>query len=420
MDSSVYRYFIRELQEQPHDGFSLLPLHFARSQVVLDPESFSSLHLFLKSVICAAGTSSAALLPEIFAEPRIFFGSLFIEAHKALLDVLTGIEPQSHPFRYNGAHLARFLSFCATNNQMAIMAPTDACGRAMLCFLMEGLIHAGWCPNAFEGIAKRAAHSYFVSMKKTLRHMQTGQKAAVLGYLWGAWLLAQKTDGIRDNPLYTFSAVETFEWNIDNENQFYLARNFGKPSVICLIPKSPHEIPHPVFRISCRGKTGLSLYVNNEPVMPEALLEESEIVRPRIAGNKFVYKCRTDAIPGLLWTVVFLLSENTVYRIDVLKLPPCVEPIAIRAEMRLENEARLEEVKKGYFIGNGPENSVIRFIQDPLGFRLGKDGEYGISAFTSGKAALFSGSESMQLVCAWARGKGITALNEIKLLGIFD
>jgi hypothetical protein len=419
MDSSAYRYFIRELQEQPDDGFSFLPLHFTESQVVLDPESFSSLQFFLNSVICAGGTGNAALLPEILAEPRNFFASLFMQAHKALLDMLTGIAPQSHPFRYNGAQLAKFLSFCANKDAMAIMAPTDACGRAMFCFLLEGLIHAGWSPDAFEGTVKRAAHSYFASLKKMLHHMQTGQNAAVLGYLWGAWLLAQKTDCIRYTPLYTFSAVETFEWNIGNKNQSCLARNFGKPSAICLIPKSPHEIPHPVFRISCRGKPGLSLYANNEPVMPEALLEASEIVRPRIAGNKFLYRCRTDAIPGLQWLVVFLFSENTIYRIDVLKIPLSAEPVTIRAEMRLENEARLEEIKKGYFIGKGAENSVIRFIQDPLGFRFERHEESGISVFTSGKGVFF-GHESIQLVFAWAKGKGITALNEIKLLGIFD
>ena len=419
MDSSAYRYFIRELQEQPDHDFSLLPLHFTKSHVVLDPESFISLQLFLNSVIRPNGTDNPVLLPELLTAPRNFFARLFIEAHKAVLDVVTGIDPQFHPFRNNGIHLARFLSFCVINDTTAIISPEDICGRAMFCFLLEGLLFAGWCPDVFNGTAKRAAHSYFISFKKAFHHLKAGQNATALGYIWGAWLLAQKTDAIHDNPLYAFSAVETFEWNIGNENQTYLARNFGTPPVICLMSKSPHEIPHPVFRISCRGKPGLSLYANNEPVMPEALLDASEIVRPRIAGNKFLYRCRTDAIPGLQWTVVFLFSENTVYRIDVLKLPPCAEPVAVRAEIHLENDARLEEVKKGYFTGKGPENIVIRFIQDPLGFRLGEEGEYGISAFTSGKA-LFSGSESIQLVCAWARGKGISALTEIKLLGIFD
>jgi hypothetical protein len=419
MDSSAYRYFISELQEQPGNGYSLLPLQFTKSKAAIDPESFSSLRVFLKSVICAGDTGNAALLPEILAEPCNFFGSLFMQAHNALLDVLSGIAPQSHPFLHNGAQLARFLSFCANKEDAAIIAPGDISSRAMFCFLLEGLLYAGWCPDVFIGTAKRAAHSYFTSFKKKLRHMQTGHNASALGYLWGAWLLAQKTENILDNPLNAFSSTETFAWNMGDENHSCLARNFGNPSVICLISNSPHEIPHPVFRISCVGKTGLSLYANNKPIMPEALLDESEIVRPRIAGNKFVYKCRIDAIPGLQWTVVFLFSENTIYRIDVLKLPPCVEPVAIRAEMRLENETGLEEVKKGYFTGKGPENSVIRFIQDPLGFRLEDPKKNGISIFASGKS-VFSGSESIQLVCAWARGKGITALNEIKLLGLFD
>jgi hypothetical protein len=419
MDSSAYRYFIKELQQQPDDGFEFLPPHFVKSQVALNPESISSLQLFLNSVICICGTANPVLLPEMLAVPRNFFTSLFIEAHKAILDVMTGIDPQSHPFRNNGVHFARFLSFCATNDTTAVISPEDTAGRAMFCFLLEGLLYAGWCPDVFKAAAKRAAHLYFVSLKKTIHQIKTGKNATSLGYLWGAWLLAQKTDNIRDNPINALSASETFEWNIGNESQCYFARKFGTPPVICLISKCHNEIPHPVFRISSREKTGLSLYADNEPIMPEVLLDASEIVRPRIVGNKFVYKCRTDTISDLTWTVVFLFAEGTIYRIDVLKLPPCQGPVTFQGEMRLENEVRLEQIKQGYFSGKGPENSVIRFIQDPLGFRFDRQKERAISVFTSGKG-IFSPKEPMQLVCAWARGKGISALTEIKLLGIFD
>jgi hypothetical protein len=419
MDSSAYRYFIIELQQQPDNSFTLLPLHFVKSGVVLNPDSFSSLQLFLKSNISARDLHNGTLLPEMLAEPRNFFASLFIEAHKAVLDVVTGIDPQSHPFRNNGIHLARFLSFCAINDTTAIISPDDIYGRAMFCFLLEGLLYAGWCPDVFNGTAKRAAHSYFVSLKKTFHQIKTVQNATALGYMWGAWLLAQKTENIRDNPFNALSESETFEWNIGNESQCYFARKFGTPPVICLLLKGHHEIPHPVFRISSREKTGLSLYANNESIIPEALLEASEIVRPRIVGNKFVYKCSTDAISDLTWTVVFLFTEGTIYRIDVLKLPPCHGPVTFRGEMRLENEVRLEQIKQGYFTGKGPENSVIRFIQDPLGFRLESQEETGISTFSSGKG-VFSGNEHIQLVCAWARGKGISALTEIKLFGIFE
>jgi hypothetical protein len=92
--------------------------------------------------------------------------------------------------------------------------------------------------------------------------------------------------------------------------------------------------------------------------------------------------------------------------------------VTVQAEMRLENEVKLEEIKKGCFFGKGMENSVIRFVQDPLDFRLERQEESGISVFASGKG-VFSGTDPMQLVCAWASGKGISALTEIKLLGIF-
>jgi hypothetical protein len=418
MDSSAYRYFIIELQQQSDDSFSLLPQFFLKFPVTLKPESFSSLQLFINSVFSHGGPENAELLPDFFSKRCNFFAGLFFKAHKALLDVLTGTDPQSHQFQDNGADLARFLAFCASSGDSGIISPADTIGMAMFCFLLEGLLYAGWCPDVFKGTAKRAAHSYFVFLKKTIHHLQTGHNAAVLGYMWGAWLLSQKTEDIRDNPFNTLSDAETFKWNIDGESQCYYARSFGTPPVICLIPNSLYEIPHPVFHISYRKKTGLSLFANNQILLPDTLKESSEIVRPRITGNKFVYKCRSEGFFELTWTIVFLFTDRTIYRIDVLKFPECLGPVTVQAEMRLENEVKLEEIKKGCFFGKGLENSVIRFVQDPLDFRLERQEESGISVFASGKG-VFSGKEPIQLVCAWARGKGISTLTEIKLLGIF-
>jgi len=241
----------------------------------------------------------------------------------------------------------------------------------------------------------------------------------LLGYLWGAWLMAQQTENIHDDFTAGFSPTETFEWNYGGEKHAYLGRIFGKPYQISLIPQIQYEIPHPIFKVWRKNKTGLLLYASGELIRPEALLEHSEIVRPKITGNKFVYQCRTVDIPGIRWTVVFLFYEKTIFRIDMLKLPLKNGPVTVHAELRLDNEAKLEEIKQGYFTGYGPENSIIRFLRDPFGFRLVPEKENGVSMFKSIESE-FTGVETIQSVCAWAKGKGITELNETKLLGIYE
>jgi hypothetical protein len=182
---------------------------------------------------------------------------------------------------------------------------------------------------------------------------------------------------------------------------------------------SSSRIPHPFARLSLDGCLGLTMHANGEAIRPLSLQEVSDIVRPKMAGNKFVFACHTPSLPGISWTVVFLVLESTTYRIDILKFPLAAQTLEMRGEMRLENEAHLDQQGADCYFGRDVENTVIRFVENPLNFRFDTQQESGISVFTSRIITLLPGS-SLTTVTAWARGKGITALNEARLLGMYD
>jgi hypothetical protein len=165
------------------------------------------------------------------------------------------------------------------------------------------------------------------------------------------------------------------------------------------------------------GRLGLSLWVNNEPVRPVSLADFIEIKRQKISGNRFVCNCATDSIPDISWSIVVLVYENTLYRIDILKLPEGKENVLVDPEMRLECGTHPELQKKNYFISKGLENTVVRFLDSPFGFAFDRHEEPGISVFHA-PGSLTRGT--LKLITAWASGKGISAINETRLLGIYE
>jgi hypothetical protein len=419
MDSSIYTYLIEDLRSRQDQSFAALPHHFITSPVGLTPESIPSLQLFIKSMITDAPQSSDNN-PLLLSFPKNFFSNLFLDAHQALLDVISGAAPASHPYRHNGTQLTRFLSLCVYHDTPDFIRPADMPCQAMFCFLLEGLMCAGWCPNAFEGTAKRSAHSWLVILKKNLHFRQTGPLAPILGYLWGAWLLAQKTEGIRDNTILPFSASETFEWHTENSRRGYCVRSQKKPPVFYYFALFQQaRISHPNSLMWNEGLTGLFLTVNNDPIVPETILDHSEIKRQKIAGHKMTFSCKTATLTGIQWTAVFLFFESTVYRIDVLSLPQCKEPQIIRGELVLESDAAPEQIANDTYLGKGSENMVIRFVENPLSFRFSKQAGKGAGVFVSENDHTSVGN-TLKIVTAWAKGRDITTIQETRLLGIFE
>jgi hypothetical protein len=412
MDSSVYRYLIEELQSLPDASFSSLPVHFIKSPVAGSKVAMECLRSFLLSL---AGPSDPHG-PAVLLHAQGFFSRLFANAHNALLEILTGADPQTHPFRHDGTELLRFLTYCATQEKALSKEAADC---AMFCFLLEGLMHAGWCPNTCEGEAKYAAHEYFARLKKNLHCVQTTRGGQILGYLWGTWLLGQKTEGIRDKFREEVYPNASFEFLAGDVRRIYLAKTSIKPPLFYIVEKYNGYVAHP-FDLLCHDqKLGLSVSVNNEAVVPSALLESTEINRQKMKGDRIVYGCVAGAINDVRWTVVLLSLEITMYRIDILKLPEEMPVETVQAAMRFSCETEPVLLKKDVYIAKGKENTIFHFKENTFSLRYSHQERDGISVFASEDT---DGNHQRDFTCvtAWAKGKGITAVNETKLLGMYE
>jgi hypothetical protein len=291
----------------------------------------------------------------------------------------------------------------------------------MLCFLTEGMMHCGWCPNAFEGKAKRAAHSYFIMLKKSLHYASAQSLSMVLGYLWGAWLLAQKTEGIQSVPLQDHGyEKETFNWQSGTDQRTYIAKKTAVPFLFYLLPKCHDTIPHPFRYISNEKGTGMSMHVNNEEVRPVSLAGLIEIKRQKISGDRFVYNCATGSIPDITWTVAVLTYESTIYRIDILTFPlgtKGTETRLVETEIKLECGTQPEQRDKNSFFSKRLENTVIRFLDTLLEFEFDRMEMNCLSVY---KSVPYAVEGNLKIITAWSTGRGISAINETNLLGIYD
>jgi hypothetical protein len=420
MDSTAYKYFITDFRQKSGLEFANVPMTFVTSPVAHTKESLSGLARFLEAIAGSSRGSGRLPLPPILTAPGNFFGQLFLEAHKALAEVAAGEEPMSHRFHTSGSELVKFLCFCAQGKSKAVATEADGADLAMYCFLLEGLSDAGWCPDGCEAVAKRSARSYFVALKKRLHGVCRTSPETILCYMWGAWLLAQKTEGICDTAVELHPpSTEVFAWQMGNASQSYVGLNSLKPHVFHLLARSSSCVPHPVTRLCLDGRLGLTIHANGEAVCPVTLEEASDIVRPNIMGNKFVYACSAAPLPAVRWTAVFLVLESTTYRIDILRFAPVAKTLEVRGELRLENKVHLDRTGPDCYLGRDVENMVIRFVENPLNLQFAGQEEPEASVFRSAAPAI-SPAAPLTIVTAWSRGKGITAISETRLLGIYD
>jgi hypothetical protein len=419
MDASLYKYLIEELRGVPDKSYSFLPLLFVKAAVNVSDEAFESCKSFLKEIVLHHQHDPALELPHLLAVKDNFFASLFIRAHEAFIDILNGAPAPSHEFRHDGTMLLKFLVYCGNKGVPQSFYEHDVLECAMICFTIEALLHCGWCPDSFDGIAKRAAHEYFVCMKKELHHATTKGSATVLGYLWGAWLFAQKTEGIRDNGETTLPQTALFEWGPGGARRQYVVRKSLKPPLFYVLSKCSNIPPHPFHYLAQDALFGLTIFINNEVLFPKELKEYLEIIRPKIHGHKFVYSCKGGPSTEISWTMVFLNFESTMYRIDLLKFPEDMDRIALQAAMHIENEHTLEKIDDSAYFGKNHENFIVRFIENPLNLELSKQLAGGISVFSSKENHVLP-NNSIKITTAWAQGKGIKDIHRTHLLGIYD
>jgi hypothetical protein len=359
-----------------------------------------------------------------------FFASLFIHALKAFIDILSGESKLTHEFRHDGTQLLKFLVFCGHRNIPGSFYKNSPGDLALMCFTIEALLHCGWCPDSFDGVAKRAAHEYFVCLKKEFHRVNLLGNASILGYLWCAWIMAQKTEGVRDNGETVLLEMSTFEWGSGVARRQYIVKKTDKAPYFYILPKHASALPHPFSSLNWDGTFGLFLTVNNIALAPCELTEYSEIIRPKIHGHKFTHLCKLDGLGEIAWTIALMNFASTTFRIDVLKLSPIEktfgenagsvkEELTVQARFVFENDFALEEIAPNQFVGKGFENVVLKFIENPVGLSFSKQEGPGISVFQSPQKNC-SFETPLKTTLAWARGKGIIDINRTHLLGIFD
>jgi hypothetical protein len=195
MDSSAYKTFLAEFGSSERSSWKQIPVHFSLCAPSLCPEAFLALKLFLSDIAGYSDTPCPFKLPRCLGDPRIGIdGKLLSAMHAKILEFIeAGVE--SEESRRSGMELYRQI---VSLNENAI---TDSLDMAMAVFMLEALMHAGWCSSRTENSGKQAAHALFDRLRKSLFRVEQQALPTIYCYLWGAWLLAQKTEGIRDKKL---------------------------------------------------------------------------------------------------------------------------------------------------------------------------------------------------------------------------
>jgi hypothetical protein len=152
--------------------------------------------------------------------------------------------------------------------------------------------------------------------------------------------------------------------------------------------------------------------------LPEGAPDIADISRPNAFGKKMSYRCGAGHDKKFLWTVVFLWYKGTTYRIDNIRADYLVDG-NIKGELRIENDSALVRKASDTYVGLGLQNTIVRLVQNALHLEYVTQEANGISCFKSIKSVQWN-HHVFRSVCAWASAKGISALNETKLLGIYD
>lgn len=202
MDSTVYSHLIEKLRPRVVRACPDVPAHFALSGVRSDTHAVEALKMFLRQITAPGTAGTAFFPPSLLTTPDTAVpSSLFQELHGAVINALEGTHPPRDVARRQTG-LLRVLVGWADPADPGAPLPTDTTDLAMMLFAVEACMHFGWCPNAAEPRAKRAAHHCFATLRRALYTADTSATGIVFCYLWGAWLLAQSTEGINDGTLF--------------------------------------------------------------------------------------------------------------------------------------------------------------------------------------------------------------------------
>lgn len=428
MDSKAYKYLIADILGDAGKLSDSLPIQFISSDISLSDDAFQAVAYFLRKCIPDQDRSEAGdfPLPEILtASDDNFFTILIRLAHQIIADELSGNKENSAgTFKHNGTELMQLLCQAASSKWLPFFSDEDVPGLAMSCFLIETCMNLGWCPNAFEDRAKRAAHIYFSNLKKSLYRASEKGLSTIVGYLQSAWLCAQKTEGIQDKVGEWENRDSRFHysWEIpvdDIKTRFDLTMyRYPQNSILFMVPKKNNRLPHPFTKLVNEHNTGIILYYQDKQIIPEEIVEHTPIDRPKIRGEKFIYTCNISASQQIKWLVAIQIYNTTVYRMDVIR-PVTGTCLISDSELRIENSVPLSKSPEGSYTGKGHINTVVEFLKNPFRFDYHGQEEKDISLF-QGQTLTLSSEKPVEMIAAWSTGRNIPSIDKTHLLGIFS
>ncbi|MDD5676090.1 MAG: hypothetical protein PHC61_18100 [Chitinivibrionales bacterium] len=196
MDSSAYSALIRELQPEVAADPCFLPYCFVKEAIAESTEKWRALHRFLHEQIQAFKMSdSQGRVPSALCDEEL--GHSLLAAHQFMAHTIASDKNPSPAINKSKALLEYFLDRHLSKDSIFVFAerPLDL---AMLVCTLEGLLHGGASPAKQEGRIKSLAHAFFLELRKNIHKATPIERAAIVAYIWGAWLFARKTEGIRD------------------------------------------------------------------------------------------------------------------------------------------------------------------------------------------------------------------------------
>ncbi len=432
MDSSAYKYLLEDYIKRSTTLSSSLPVQFSKPDFSLSEDSFTAIAFFLSQLLpeseenCGSNQADSLISPKLLINPeKSFLSTLFFTTHRKLSTIFgNNIDPEEPSFKHNGKELLTFLCHGISPKWVPLFPENDTLHYAMSCFLIEAFMYIGWCPNAFENCAKRAAHLYFLQVRKSLYSISDKALSTVHGYLYSAWLCAQKTEGIQDKPLAGEhnSLIHHYNWEIHYGKKGcrtgFTMYKMQRPSICMVMSQNTDHIPHPFSHLLYEGKTGLTLFTKDGPVELVELIEAAPVKRQKFNGERLTYLCTTLEGHKIIWIVVIQIFNNTIYRIDTIK-SESKSCILSKVELLLENSAHLVKESDAKYFGDAPINSVIELLKNPFDLIYKGQVNKGLSLFGGGEKELPE-NRSIEMITAWSRGKNITSIDRTNLLGIYE
>ena len=432
-DSSLYLYFLQDLQTRIDRSQSNLPANLFDLPIggVL-PDSLSSA-LFLMEIAAGQNNSFVNSLFTIDHSDKPLT-TAFKNLHRALGEVLHGADAATHLFRINAKNIAHLIQ-CSTNQKREwLFARNQTICYAMACCLLEACIYTGWCHSSSEGKLKRAAHGYFMFCKKNIYQLDNRKDASAFDtiycYLYAAYWFAQKSEGIAEQ-MCDGEITSTGSSRVDliddtqQSTSAYYAFNSTQLANFQVVAVSKTALPTCFRALFYESLCGMFLKSNQNYPISFKLTNNSLINRKMHKGINLDYE--VSFVGNTVdWRVVYIFYENTTYRIDTIKNTSLSSVNDICLDFGVEitgvNLQRVDNTNNYRCYGN--ENTVISFIINqpaihPVLQLHHIDSHAGIAHFVASEIAILPGA-TIQTIAAFSYGKGITAINQTNLIGIFD